>query len=56
MKNYDKLLNDLAPQKFGKKGVIWTISLLVLIVLGIVAYIDQVIKGQMVTNMNDYAL
>ncbi|HEY9167911.1 MAG TPA: NrfD/PsrC family molybdoenzyme membrane anchor subunit [Lutibacter sp.] len=56
MKNYDKLLHDLAPQKFGKKGVIWTISLVVLIVLGIAAYIDQIIKGQMVTNMNDYAL
>jgi len=56
MKNYDKLLNDLAPQKFGKKGVIWTISLVVLIVIGIIAYIDQVIKGQVVTNMNDYAL
>jgi Ni/Fe-hydrogenase subunit HybB-like protein len=56
MKNYDKLLNDLAPQKFGTKGVIWTISLVVLIVLGIIAYIDQVIRGQMVTNMNDYAL
>ncbi len=56
MKNYDKLLHDLAPQKFGKKGVIWTISLVVLIVLGIIAYIDQIIRGQMVTNMNDYAL
>lgn len=56
MKNYEKLLNDLAPQKFGKKGVIWTISLVVLILLGIIAYIDQIIRGQMVTNMNDYAL
>lgn len=56
MKNYDKLLNDLAPQKFGKKGVIWTIFLTILIVLGIAAYIDQVIQGQIVTNMNDYAL
>jgi Ni/Fe-hydrogenase subunit HybB-like protein len=56
MKNYDKLLSDLAPQKFGKKGVIWTISLIILIVLGIIAYVDQVIKGQVVTNMNDYAL
>ena len=56
MKNYDKLLNDLAPKKFGKKGVIWTITLIVFIVLGILAYIDQVIKGQVVTNMNDYAL
>ena len=56
MKNYDKLLNDLAPQKFGKTGVIWTWILVIISVLGIIAYIDQVIKGQIVTNMNDYAL
>lgn len=56
MKNYDKLLNDLAPKKFGKIGVIWTISLVIITLLGIVAYVDQVIKGQVVTNMNDYAL
>ena len=52
----DKLINDLVPQKFGKIGVIWTIFLVVVSVAGIIAYIDQVIKGQMVTNMNDYAL
>jgi len=56
MKNTDKLTKDLAPRKFGKAGVIWTWSLIVISVLGIIAYIDQVIKGQMVTNMNDYAL
>ena len=56
MKNYDALLNDLAPQKFGKKGVIWTTALIVVIIAGIIAYIDQVIKGQVVTNMSDYAL
>jgi molybdopterin-containing oxidoreductase family membrane subunit len=56
MKVPDKLIKDLAPRKFGKKGIIWTIFLIVLTVAGIVAYIDQVIKGQMVTNMNDYAL
>ncbi len=56
MKNYDQLLTDLAPQKFGKKGVIWTIFLVVVIIAGLLAYIDQVIKGQVVTNMNDYAL
>tara|TARA_R110001583_G_scaffold11264_5_gene51252 strand:- start:1482 stop:2795 length:1314 start_codon:yes stop_codon:yes gene_type:complete len=56
MKNYDKLINDLAPQKFGKLGVIWTCSLIVIIILGIIAYIDQLIKGQEVTNMRDYAL
>ncbi len=56
MKNYNKLLKDLAPTKFGKVGVIWTISLIVIIIIGIIAYVDQLIKGQVVTNMRDYAL
>ncbi len=56
MKNYDNLLNDLAPKKFGKVGVIWTCSLIAIIIVGIIAYIDQLIKGQIVTNMRDYAL
>lgn len=56
MKMSDKLIKDLAPRKFGRAGVIWTWSLVVISVLGILAYIDQVIKGQVVTNMNDYAL
>ena len=56
MKNYDTLLSDLAPRKFGKRGLIWTSFLVVVIIAGIIAYIDQVIKGQVVTNMRDYAL
>lgn len=56
MKNLDTLLNDLAPKKFGKRGIIWTISLVIIIILGTIAYIDQLIKGQVVTNMRDYAL
>ena len=56
MKNYDILLNDLAPKKFGKRGVIWTVFLIILIIIGIIAYADQLIKGQVVTNMRDYAL
>lgn len=56
MKNYDKLLQDLAPKKFGKRGTIWTIFLIVIIIIGGIAYIDQIIKGQVVTNMRDYAL
>ena len=52
----DKLVNDLAPQKFGRRGVIWTTSLIIVSIAGIIAYIDQVRKGQIVTNMNDYAL
>ena len=56
MKNHDTLLKDLAPRKFGKLGVIWTTSLILIIVLGLIAYIDQLIKGQIVTNMRDYSL
>ena len=51
-----KLVEDLVPKKFGKVGVIWTTSLIIVSIAGIIAYIDQVIKGQIVTNMNDYAL
>ena len=36
MKNYNSLLNDLVPKKFNKLGVIWTVVLMVLIVLGII--------------------
>ena len=56
MKNYDELLNDLAPRKFGMRGTIWIILLLIIIIAGMIAYIDQIIKGQVVTNMRDYAL
>ena len=56
MDSYNKLVNDLAPRKFGKRGTIWTIFLIVIIIAGVIAYIDQIIKGQVVTNMRDYAL
>ncbi len=56
MKNYDTLLNDLAPRKFGKLGIIWTISLILISIVGIIAYIQELIEGQIVTNMRDYAL
>ena len=56
MENNNKLLRDLAPKKFNKFWVVWTFFLLIVIVLGIIAYIDQLIKGQVVTNMRDYAL
>ncbi|MFK5983728.1 MAG: polysulfide reductase NrfD [Flavobacteriaceae bacterium] len=56
MKKYDTLLQDLAPKKFTKSGVLWVSILLIIIIIGIIAYIDQIIKGQVVTNMRDYAL
>lgn len=56
MKTKETLLQDLAPRKFGKRGVIWTIILSLIILAGVIAYIDQLIQGQVVTNMRDYAL
>jgi len=56
MKNYDSILKDLVPRKFGKRGTIWVTFLVVVIIIGLIAYIDQVRKGQIVTNMRDYAL
>jgi len=56
MKNFKTLVKDLAPKKFGKFDIIWTCFLVLIIIIGIVAYIDQLIKGQEVTNMRDYAL
>ena len=56
MNAHKSIIRDLKPKKFGKRDTIWTISLIVIIVAGIIAYIDQLIRGQEVTNMRDYAL
>ena len=56
MAKYDELVDELVPRKFNKKGQIWTGGLIVIFIIGIIAYIDQVIKGQVVTNMRDYVL
>ena len=56
MSKYEDLIEELSPRKFTKKGVYWTVFLVIVTLIGIVAYIDQVIKGQVVTNMSDYVL
>jgi molybdopterin-containing oxidoreductase family membrane subunit len=56
MSKYEDLIAELSPRKFTKKGVYWTIFLVIVILIGIAAYIDQIIKGQVVTNMRDYVL
>ncbi|WP_222983848.1 NrfD/PsrC family molybdoenzyme membrane anchor subunit [Flagellimonas meishanensis] len=56
MKNHDVIVQDLAPRKFGRLGAVWIGLLLLLIIIGIIAYVDQLVKGQVVTNMRDYAL
>ena len=56
MKSREQFIKDLAPKKFTKPEKIWVGLLLVLILAGMLAYIDQIRKGLQVTNLNDYAL
>ncbi len=49
-----KIIQDLLPQKFGKQGKIWVAGLIVLCIIGVVAYIRQLSKGLVVTGMRDY--
>lgn len=50
----ENITKDLLPQAFGKKGMIWTASLLVLCGIGLFAYIRQLTYGLEVTAMRDY--
>ena len=56
MTNYNELVAELAPRKFTRSGQLWIVFLILTTLLGVVAYIDQIIKGQIVTNMRDYIL
>lgn len=55
-RKYEHLIKDVGPQKFTLLGKFWMAFLLLVIAAGIIAYIDQLIQGQVVTNMRDYAL
>ncbi len=50
----EKITSDLLPQKFGRRGMIWTAALLVVCAIGLFAYIKQLKDGLVVTNMGDY--
>ncbi len=49
-----RITNDLLPQKFGRQGKIWVAILLVISLVGIIAYYRQLSKGLVVTGMRDY--
>src|SRR6478609_7944245 len=50
----DKIIQDLLPQKFGKRGLIWTGVLLLIALVGCYAYYRQLRYGLVVTDMRDY--
>jgi Polysulphide reductase len=51
----DQITNDLLPQKFGRRGIIWTAILIAVCLVGAFAYYRQLTKGLVVTSMRDYA-
>jgi molybdopterin-containing oxidoreductase family membrane subunit len=49
-----KITEDLLPQKFGKKGKIWTAILILFCLVGAFAYYRQLKYGLVVTGLRDY--
>ena len=50
----EKITQDLLPQAFGKRGMIWTGILILFCMVGAFAYYRQLRYGLAVTNMGDY--
>lgn len=51
----EKIIKDLYPQKFGKRGMVWTGILIAFCLVGAFAYYRQLRYGLSVTGMRDYA-
>ena len=49
-----KIIQDLLPQKFGRRGKIWTATLILICIVGAFAYYRQLKYGLVVTHMRDY--
>lgn len=52
--NSEQVTQDLLPQKFGRRGIIWTWVLIFICIIGAFAYYRQLKNGLVVTNMRDY--
>src|SRR4249920_3005365 len=50
----EQITRDLLPQKFGRRGMIWTGGLLLIALIGSFAYYRQLKYGLVVTDMRDY--
>ena len=50
----EQITQDLLPQKFGKRGVVWTGILILICVIGAFAWFRQLKNGLIVTEMRDY--
>ena len=50
----EQITRDLLPQKFGRRGMIWTTALIIICLVGAFAYYRQLRYGLIVTHMRDY--
>jgi Ni/Fe-hydrogenase subunit HybB-like protein len=50
----EQIISDLLPQKFGRRGMLWTGMLLLIAMVGLFAYYRQLRYGLVVTHMRDY--
>ena len=50
----DELVKDLMPRKFGTVGKIWTWGLIIMVLVGLYNYIQQLRYGLIVTDMRDF--
>lgn len=55
LSNRERIIHELYPQKFGRRGKIWTATLIALCIIGAFAYYRQLRYGLGVTGMRDYA-
>lgn len=51
----DEVIQELLPRPFGKWGKIWTISLVLILLVGMFFYIQQLRQGLSITAMRDYS-
>lgn len=51
-----QIVKDLTPRRFGRYGKAWVVFLSVIILASLFAYIHQLNKGLVITEMRDYAL
>jgi molybdopterin-containing oxidoreductase family membrane subunit len=50
-----KIISDLLPQRFGWRGKLWVAALVIICIIGVIGYGQQLSKGLVVTDMRDYA-
>jgi Ni/Fe-hydrogenase subunit HybB-like protein len=54
--NFSEIKKDLWPRKFGLYGKLWIALLVIILIIGLIAYVDQLRNGLSITAMSDYSI